>query len=192
MGVYDLVELGQPRLLVGDGAEHVFVTFRVMVFAPQKDQVMMGYLKESVKNKGIVICMSPPLQKDEHGVSKPVEPWFPLIRVLLEDFCGEGAPRWIEPEKGKGGTFSVTFEEEEPEDGGDKEIFEFAPNDKVLFKVKSVVYPPKTEPEAALMTSIMDGSLDVKKLSKHQPMIVYASIEDEGMGVVEWFFGGVV
>ena len=58
VSVYDLVKIGDPYVLPGEGSCQVEVTFRMMMFRPVIDEVIVGYVKECDRKAGIRVTLS--------------------------------------------------------------------------------------------------------------------------------------
>ena len=50
ISLYDILHIGESHIMAGDGASHTKVTFRVLVFRPFIEEVLIGKIKSSNKN----------------------------------------------------------------------------------------------------------------------------------------------
>ena len=47
ISLFDILEIGDSHLVAGDGASHTRVTFRVLVFRPFIEEIIVGKIKSS-------------------------------------------------------------------------------------------------------------------------------------------------
>jgi DNA-directed RNA polymerase III subunit RPC8 len=57
VAVFDLVEIGESYVFPGDGASHTNVTFRVVVFRPALDEILVGRIKSCTAGEGVAVTL---------------------------------------------------------------------------------------------------------------------------------------
>nr|WCZ58488.1 RNA polymerase III subunit RPC8 [Andalucia godoyi] len=59
VAVWDISEFGEPFVTAGQGGCHVKSAFRLLVFVAAVGSVVLGVVEQSVRNKGVIVSLSP-------------------------------------------------------------------------------------------------------------------------------------
>mmetsp|Transcript_24984 Transcript_24984/g.54472 ORF Transcript_24984/g.54472 Transcript_24984/m.54472 type:complete len:295 (-) Transcript_24984:338-1222(-) len=130
----DALEVGDGVLVAGDGAAHHEVVFRLVVFRPFVEEVLVGTVAESTE-EGIRVSL---------GFFEDV--FIPGSRMQRPSYFDKESGLWIwtprygdDQDAGDGGdTSGVKTEESEEGSGEDDERFEIEIGEQIRFKVKAI------------------------------------------------------
>merc|ERR1712168_1698697 len=155
--LYDILEIGKSFILPGDGAAHTKVHFRLLVFRPDREEVLTGKIKSCSKD----------------GVHVSLE-FFDDILIPAESL--QHPSRFDETE-------SVWIWEYPLEEGEHHDLFMDA-GEQVRFRVVSETF---VDVGPATAKHNVAGDTEVKDEQKLSPFSLKASINEPGLGLLSWW-----
>ena len=161
------MEIGDNHLIAGDGASHTIVKFRVLVFRPFIEEIIVGKIKSS-NSEGLTINLG-----------------------FFDDICIPSSAlqqpcRFDESEQ-------VWVWEYPNEDGGYHDLFMDA-GEEIRFRVTSETFidTSPSEPESLPNIKKTDSSSKSDKKDSKIPYQIHASINEPGLGLLSWWNNWIV
>ena len=158
ISLFDILKIGESHIMAGDGASHTKVTFRVLVFRPFVEEVLVGKIKSSNKD-GLMLNLG----------------FFDDIFVPSEAL--QQPSRFDESDQ-------VWVWEFPGEDGDHVDLF-MDPGEELRFRVTSECFvdtsPPG--PKDTKKPEVVQESEEQQKI----PYQIQASINEPGLGLLSWW-----
>mmetsp|Transcript_6818 Transcript_6818/g.10688 ORF Transcript_6818/g.10688 Transcript_6818/m.10688 type:complete len:245 (-) Transcript_6818:682-1416(-) len=197
ISVYDLVSVGDPYLYPNDGASHTKVEFRMVVFKPFQEEVIVGRIAEC-DTKGVVVTL---------GFFDDIFIPASLLQPPSDFDSGENLWVW----KFEGNDLYMDLDEEirfrvkaieytvppvaAPQPALAPTQAAFVPGKPPPSGVKPGLPPKPGAPPAAPAAASTSATpathtsvaINLTPPPQHPPMKIIASINEDGLGLISWW-----
>eukprot|EP00088_Acartia_fossae_P009710 TRINITY_DN14750_c0_g1_i1.p1 TRINITY_DN14750_c0_g1~~TRINITY_DN14750_c0_g1_i1.p1 ORF type:complete len:214 (+),score=61.43 TRINITY_DN14750_c0_g1_i1:107-748(+) len=167
ISVYDILEIGESHILPGDGAAHTKVKFRMLVFRPWIEEMLVGKIKSSTKD-GVNVTL---------GFFDQI--FIPASQLQNPSRYEEKDNVWV---------WQYPIINEEGEQEGHHDLY-MDIGDQIRFKVESEKFTdlgPKRDNKGK--DSKGEGDGDREDSAGPEPSYsITATISEDGLGVVSWW-----
>jgi len=162
VGVFDLLNIGQSFLFPGDGAHHTKVVFRVVVFKPFVEEVLVGKVKSCNLSMGVTVSLG-----FFDDVIIPPE-------ALQHPYRFDNAEQvWVW---------------EYPTEEGSHDLY-VDPGESVRIRVTAETFCESFENEDKGSSSGggVASVCEEEEKKKRTPYLIHASMNEPGLGLLKWW-----
>lgn len=157
IALFDILNIGESHVMAGDGASHTKVTFRVLVFRPFPEEILVGKIKSSNK-EGVTLNLG-----FFDDIFVPAE--------ALQHPCrfDESDQVWVW---------------EYPTEDGDHHDLYMDPGEEIRFRVTSESFVDTSPSAPNLLGKDVKSMTDEESNIPYQ---IVASINEPGLGLLSWW-----